>query len=77
MGYLVEVTYPRDPDDRRRETFDCLTAADAALRFDSEASPQNYPTEAIEADLLEQGQLEHVDDETERTVTVQREDPTP
>jgi hypothetical protein len=74
LVFELEVEHPRDPDDRRsiRTTWASSEEDRAAQEYESEASPQNVSWEQIVDELRELGRLEHVDDETERTVTLTR-----
>jgi hypothetical protein len=50
----------------------CPDAEAAAARFESEASPQNWPLEEIAEHLRGEGKAVHVDAETGREVEARR-----
>jgi hypothetical protein len=73
MPFIVERTDPHAVHPHLTdETWDCDTAADAAIIFDSEASPQNWPMQEIAAELNAEGEVRHVDVETLVEVTARR-----
>lgn len=54
------------------EEWTCETAYDAAVRVDSEASPQNWPVQEIAAELQAEGRVELTDEETGVEVIARR-----
>lgn len=68
--FELEVEYPRDPDDRRSLRATYTDEDEAAQQYESEGGSQ--PWEEVVDELRELGQVEDVNDEIHRTVTLTR-----
>jgi|GEM_PF-4284999 len=70
--FVVERVDLREPD--LTETWEVESVEDAAAQFESEASPQNWALEDIEAELAERGELRTCDDDARFEFVAKRRD---